>query len=77
MLSDENPQWEMKSPQTLGGSPISLHLYFVVRQLRERRSGVVRPPQVAEGYVLGGMPERLPTLVINPEEVATGTHFDV
>lgn len=27
MLSDENPQWELKSPQTLGGSPASLHLY--------------------------------------------------
>ena len=27
MLSDENPQWEMKSPQTLGGSPTSLHIY--------------------------------------------------
>jgi uncharacterized glyoxalase superfamily protein PhnB len=27
MLSDENPQWEMKSPQTIGGSPASLHVY--------------------------------------------------
>lgn len=27
MLSDENPQWDMKSPKTLGGSPCSLHLY--------------------------------------------------
>lgn len=27
MLSDENPEWEMKSPLTLGGSPSSLHLY--------------------------------------------------
>jgi len=27
MLTDENPQWEMKSPETLGGSPVSLHLY--------------------------------------------------
>lgn len=26
MLTDENPQWEMKSPETLGGSPVSLHL---------------------------------------------------
>ena len=27
MLSQENPQWEMKSAETLGGSPISLHVY--------------------------------------------------
>jgi len=27
MLSEENPQWETKSAETLGGSPISLHLY--------------------------------------------------
>ena len=27
MLSDENPQWNMKAPTTLGGSPASLHLY--------------------------------------------------
>jgi len=27
MLSDENPQWEMKSALTLGGSPVSMHLY--------------------------------------------------
>ncbi len=27
MLTDENPQWEMKAPETLGGSPASLHLY--------------------------------------------------
>ena len=27
MLTDENPQWEMKSPLTLGGSPASLHIY--------------------------------------------------
>ena len=27
MLSQENPQWDMKSPETLGGSPASLHLY--------------------------------------------------
>ncbi len=27
MLSQENPEWDMKSPKTLGGSPISLHLY--------------------------------------------------
>jgi len=27
MLTDENPQWGMKSPQTLGGSPASLHIY--------------------------------------------------
>jgi uncharacterized glyoxalase superfamily protein PhnB len=27
MLSDENPQWNMKSPQTLGGVSASLHLY--------------------------------------------------
>ena len=27
MLSDENPQWEMKSPGTLGGSPVSLMIY--------------------------------------------------
>ena len=27
MLADENPRWEMKSPQTLGGSPASLHVY--------------------------------------------------
>ena len=27
MLSDENPDWGTKSPQTLGGTPIVLHLY--------------------------------------------------
>lgn len=27
MLTDENPQWEMKSPATLGGTPAGLHLY--------------------------------------------------
>lgn len=27
MLTDENPEWEMKSPKTLGGSAASLHLY--------------------------------------------------
>lgn len=27
MLADENPQWEMKSPESLGGSPASIHLY--------------------------------------------------
>jgi uncharacterized glyoxalase superfamily protein PhnB len=27
MLTDENPKWEMKSPSTLGGSPVSIHLY--------------------------------------------------
>jgi len=27
MLSDENPQWEMVSPATLGGSPVSLMIY--------------------------------------------------
>jgi uncharacterized glyoxalase superfamily protein PhnB len=27
MLTTENPQWHMRSAQTLGGSPVSLHLY--------------------------------------------------
>ena len=27
MLSQENPQWDMKSAATLGGSPAALHLY--------------------------------------------------
>ena len=27
MLSEENPQWQMKSAETLGGSPASIHLY--------------------------------------------------
>jgi PhnB protein len=27
MLSQENLQWDMKSPETLGGSPASIHLY--------------------------------------------------
>jgi len=27
MLSEENPQWGSKSPQTLGGTPVSLHIY--------------------------------------------------
>jgi uncharacterized glyoxalase superfamily protein PhnB len=27
MLSQENPQWEMKSAETMGGSPVSLHIY--------------------------------------------------
>jgi PhnB protein len=25
MLSEENPQWNTKSPQTLGGSPVTIH----------------------------------------------------
>ena len=28
MLSQENPDWNVKSAETLGGSPISMHLYF-------------------------------------------------
>ncbi len=27
MLTDENPRWNMQSPSSLGGSPVSLHLY--------------------------------------------------
>jgi len=27
MLTDENPAWNAKSPKTLGGTPVSLHLY--------------------------------------------------
>lgn len=27
MISQENPQCDMKSPETLGGSPVSIHLY--------------------------------------------------
>ena len=27
MLSQENPQWQLKSAETLGGSPASLHMY--------------------------------------------------
>ena len=27
MLTEENPQWNMKSPATLGGSPVSMHVY--------------------------------------------------
>ena len=27
MLTDENPAWEKKSPATLGGSPVGLHIY--------------------------------------------------
>ncbi len=27
MVTQENPQWELKSAATLGGSPVSLHLY--------------------------------------------------
>ena len=27
MLSQENPQWNMKSAETMGGSPASLHIY--------------------------------------------------
>jgi len=27
MLSDENPQWGMKSPKSLGGTAASIHLY--------------------------------------------------
>jgi PhnB protein len=27
LLSDENPQWGAQSPETLGGSPSSLHVY--------------------------------------------------
>ncbi len=27
MLGQENPQWNMKSPTTLGGTPVTIHLY--------------------------------------------------
>ena len=27
MLTAENPEWEMKSAETIGASPISLHIY--------------------------------------------------
>ncbi len=27
MMTDANPEWEMKSPQDLDGTPVSLHLY--------------------------------------------------
>ena len=27
LLVDENPQWEKASPESLGGSPVTLHLY--------------------------------------------------
>jgi len=27
MLSDENPEWNARSPNTLGGTPVTLHLY--------------------------------------------------
>lgn len=27
MLSEENPQWYMKSAETFGGSPASMHIY--------------------------------------------------
>ena len=27
MMSDANPQWNARSPKTLGGSPVSLHVY--------------------------------------------------
>ena len=27
MLSQENPEWDMKSAETMGGSPVSLHVY--------------------------------------------------
>lgn len=28
MLGEENPQWGSKSPETLGGSPVSMHIYL-------------------------------------------------
>jgi uncharacterized glyoxalase superfamily protein PhnB len=27
MLGEENPQWEAKGPKTLGGTPVTIHLY--------------------------------------------------
>ena len=27
MLSQENPEWHMKSAETLGGSPVAMHIY--------------------------------------------------
>jgi len=27
MMTDANPQWNARSPKTLGGSPVSLHVY--------------------------------------------------
>ncbi len=48
MLTDENPNWHMKSPETLGGSPVSLHLYVedadaVFNQAVEAGATVVMP----------------------------------
>ncbi len=48
MLSDENPQWGTKSPQTLGGSASSLHVYVedvdaVVESAVDAGAQLIRP----------------------------------
>jgi len=48
MLSDENPQWGNKSPQTLGGSATSLHVYVedvdaVVQGALDAGAQLIRP----------------------------------
>lgn len=49
MLAEENPAWEMKSARTLGGSPVSLHLYVADADAAFQRAvaagaKVVMPP---------------------------------
>jgi uncharacterized glyoxalase superfamily protein PhnB len=49
MLADEFPEWGVKSPKTLGGSPVSLHLYVedvdkVFQQATSSGCEVTMPP---------------------------------
>lgn len=52
MLTQENPAWEQKSPTTLGGSPVSMHMYVesaeavdaLFKQATDAGMTVIAPP---------------------------------
>jgi PhnB protein len=49
MISDEYPEMDVRSPQTVGGSPVAIHLYVddvdaVFRRAASAGAKVVRPP---------------------------------
>lgn len=52
MLTEECPQWGFRSPQALGGSPVTLHVYVqdvdaLTEQARRAGATITREPQDA------------------------------
>lgn len=52
MMAGENPDWDIKSPTTLGGSPVTIHLYVedcdsAFKQAIDAGATVVMPPSDA------------------------------